>query len=202
MGATLAKLMDGLERRSTWRNVALAVGGTILCNLAMGGYVLPNIQARRPEAMDDGFLVMIDLAPLRSAEEVYRIFDLYTPDILGFVGLLYALDFVMPLMFAVGMVCLIGKMLQYLEVKAGAWRAALLVPFAALLFDYTENAASLFLIGQYQHGQVFPTLARLASLATAAKFLGLGCTGLTLVALLLRTAKQRFARRAGSPRGA
>jgi hypothetical protein len=203
MGATLAKLIDGLERRSTWRNAALALGGIVLSNLAMGGYILPNIQARRPEALEDGFLVMIDLEPLRSAEEVYRIFELYEPDILGFVRLLYALDFVMPLMFAVCILCLIGKMLRYLEVKAGGWRtAALLLPFAALPFDYTENALSLFLIGQYQDGQVFPTLARVASIATAAKFLGLVCAGLTMVVLLLRTAMKLIARRAGSPRGA
>jgi hypothetical protein len=196
MGATLAKLLDGLERRCTWRNAALAVGGIVLSNLAMGGYIIPNIEARRPEAMKDGFLAMIDVAPLSSAEEVYRIFDLYTPDILGFVRLLYALDFVMPLMFAVLMLCLMGKMLRYLEVKEGAWRAALLLPFTGLLFDYTENASSLFLIGQYQDGQVFPTLARVASIATAAKFLGLGCSGLTMVVLLFRAAMKRIARRA------
>lgn len=203
MGATLAKLIDGLERCSTWRNAALAVGGVALSNLAMGGYVLPNIQARRPEALDDGFLVMIDLEPLRSAEEVYRIFDLYEPDILGFVELLYALDFVLPLAFAVFILCLIGKMLRYLEVKEGRWRAALLLlPFAALPFDYIENALSLFLMSEYQDGQVFPTLARVASISTAAKFLGLGCIGLTLVALLLRTAMKLIARRAGSSREA
>jgi hypothetical protein len=202
MGATLAKLIDGLERRSTWRNAALAVGGIALSNLAMGGYILPNIEARRPEALENGFLVMIDLEPLRSAEEVYRIFDLYKPDILGLVRLLYALDFVIPLTFAVCILCLIGKMLRYLEVKEGGWRVALLLPFAALPFDYTENALSLFLISQYQDGQVFPTLARVASITTAAKFLALGCTGLTMVALLLRTATKLIAQRAGSPRGA
>jgi len=198
MGATLAKLFDGLERRSTWKNAALAVGGIALSNLAMGGYILPTIQARRPQAMADGFLVMIDLEPLRSAEEVYQIFDLYEPDILGLVRLFYALDFVMPLMFAVFSLCLIGKMLRYLEVKEGIWRAALLLPFVGLLFDYMENASSLFLISQYQDGQVFPTLARVASIATAAKFLGLACTGLTMVALLLRTAMKLIARRAGN----
>lgn len=196
MGATLAKLLDGLERHATWRNAALAVGGIVLSNLAMGEYILPNIQARRPEALEDGFLVMIDLEPLRSVEEVYRIFDLYKPDILGLVQLLYALDFVTPLALAVFLLCLIGKMLRYLQVKEGGWRAALLLPFAALLFDYTENALSLFLISQYQDGQVFPTLARVASIATAAKFFGLLCTGLTMVALLFRTAmKLRLLRR-------
>lgn len=202
MGATLARLLDGLERRSTLRNAALAIGGTVLVNLAMGGYVLPNIQARRPEAMQDGFLVMIDLQPLSSAEEVYRIFDLYQADILGFVRLLYALDFVLPLAFAVFIGCLIGKLLQYLEVKQGVWRAALLVPFAALPFDYAENAASLFLISQYQDGHVFPTLARVASIATAAKFLGLACIGLVTGILLLAAVVKLIARRVGRPRGA
>ena len=109
---------------------------------------------------------------------------------------------VLPLAFAVLLLCLIGKLLRSLEVKQGAWRVALLLPFAALAFDYTENALSLFLISQYQDGQVFPTLARVASIATAAKFIGLACAGLTLVALLLRTATKFIARKAGSPRGA
>jgi hypothetical protein len=151
--------------------------------------------------MNDGFLVMIDLQPLSSAEEVYRVYDLYTPDILGFVRLLYALDFVMPLLFAVGVLCLVGKLLRYLEVKAGGWRAVLLLPFAGLPFDYTENALSLLLIGQYQSGQVFPTLARVASIATAVKFLGLACAGVTMVVLLVRAAMKLVARRAGSSRG-
>lgn len=202
MSATLAKLIDVLERRSTWRNAALAVVGIGLANLVMGLYILPNIKARRPEALEDGFLVMIDREPLCSAAEVYQIFDLYKPDILNFVRLLYGLDFVMPLMFAVCIVCLFGKMLRYLDVKAGGWRIVLLLPFAALLFDYVENALSLFLMGQYQDGQVFPALAGAAGIATAAKFLGLGCSGLTMVVLLLRTATKFIARKAGRPRGA
>ena len=95
---------------------------------------------------------------------------------------------------------LIGKMLRYLETK-GPWRAALLVPFAAIPFDYTENALSLFLLGQYQDGQVFPTLARMAGIVTAAKFLGLGCMGVTLLAVLLRTGTKFIAQKAGSSRG-
>ncbi len=201
MGATLAKLIDGLERRSTWKNAALGLAGIVLSNVAMGGYLIPNIQERRPDAVEDGFLVMIDLEPLRSVEEVYRILDLYQPDIVGFVRLLYAVDFVMPLAFALCMLCLIGKMLRYLEVKEGVWRAALLLPLVALPFDYTENALSLLLISQYQDGQMLPTLARVAGIATAAKFLGLACTGLTMVALLLRTAMKLIARRAGRRRG-
>lgn len=202
MGATLTKLLDGLERRSTWRNAALAFGGIVLSNVAMGGYIIPNVQARRPQAVDDGFLVMIDLEPLRSAEEIYRIFDLYEPEILGFVRLLYAVDFVMPLMFAVFMLCLIGKLLRYLEVKQGVWRPALLLPFTGLLFDYIENALSLFLISQYQDGHVLPTLARVTSIMSAVKFLGLACTGLAIVVLLLRSVVKLIARRTGRARGA
>lgn len=200
MGATLRKLIDGLERRSTWRNAALAAGVIALANLALAGYILPDIEARRPEAMDGGFLVMIDREPLLSAAEVYRIFDLYQPDILGLVRLLYAVDFVVPLAFACFLACLIGKMLRYLGGTAGGWRVALLLPFVALLFDYTENVLSLFLTGQYQDGQVFPTVARVASLATAGKFLGLAVTGLAVVALLLRTAAKLLSPRAPAPR--
>ena len=196
MAATLTRLIDGLERRATWKNAALAFGGIILVNVAMAGYILPNIAARRPRALEDDFLVMIDLAPLSSAEEVYRIYDLYSPDVLGFVRLLYALDFVMPLAFAVCLVCLIGKLLRALRVTEGVWRAALLVPLVALLFDYAENVLSLFLLGQYQDGRVYPALARAASGATAVKFVGLGCAGLTLVVLLLRLAARRVARTA------
>lgn len=196
----MTNLIDGLECHATWRNFALAVGAFALSNLALSEHILPNIQARQPKALEDGFLVMTDLQPLRSAEEVYRIFDLYTPDILSFVRLLYALDFVTPLAFGVCFFCLIGKMLRYLETK-GPWRAALLVPFAAIPFDYTENALSLFLLGQYQDGQVFPTLARMAGIVTAAKFLGLGCMGVTLLAVLLRTGTKFIAQKAGSSRG-
>ena len=197
MGAVRKQLIDGLERRATWTTAALAFGVTLLSNLAMKGYLFPNIEARHPEALNDGFLVMIDLVPLRSSEEIYRIFELYTPDILGFVRLLYALDFVIPLAFAFLCLALIGKLLRYLGVKAAGWRACLLVPFAALLFDYTENALALFLIGEYQDGLVFPTLARVASIATAGKFVGLGLTGLTTVALLLLAAAKLIASRAG-----
>src|SRR5262245_10710316 len=64
MRTTREKLIDGLERRLTWRNAALAAGLFVLSNLALGSYILPSIQARRPEALDDGFLVMIDRSPL------------------------------------------------------------------------------------------------------------------------------------------
>lgn len=196
MGTTLKQLIDGLERRATWTTAALAFGVTLLANLAMKGYLFPNIEARQPEAMNDGFLVMIDLEPLRSSEEIYRIFELYAPDILGFVRLLYALDFVIPLAFAFLCLALIGKLLRYLG-KAGGWRACLLLPFVGLLFDYTENALALVLIGQYQDGLVFPTLARVASIATAGKFVGLGLTGLATVALLLWAAARLIASKAG-----
>jgi hypothetical protein len=199
MGAALKQLIDGLERRATWRTAALAFGVILLSNLAMKGYLSPNIQARQPEALKDGFLVMIDLEPLLSFEEIYRIFDLYTPDILGLVRLVYALDFVTPLAFAFLCLSLIGKLLRYLGVKAGGWRACLLLPFVGLLFDYTENALALFLIHQYQDGQVFPTLARVASIATASKFVGLGLTGLATVALLLWAAAKLIASKAGPP---
>ncbi|GDX83627.1 hypothetical protein LBMAG42_54380 [Deltaproteobacteria bacterium] len=193
-------LIDRLAPHATWKNAALALGVLLVSNLAMGRYILPNIEAKHPEALDDGFLVMTDLEPLRSPEEVHRIFDLYTPDILGSVWLLYALDFVTPLAFAVGLFCLMGKMLRYLEVKAGLWRMVLLLPFAGLLFDYAENVFSLFLIGQYQDGHVLPTLARVAGVATAVKFLCLASTGLALVALLTRTAMRFIARKMGRSR--
>lgn len=198
MGAALKKLIDGLERRATWRTAALAFGVTLLSNLAMG-YLLTNIEARHPEALDDGFLVMIDLEPLLSFEEIYRIFDLYTPDILGFVRLLYAVDFVMPLAFAFLCIALIGKLLRYLGVKAGGWRGCLLLPFVALLFDYTENTLALFLLGQYQDGQVLPTLARVASIATTSKFVGLGLTGLVTVVLLLWAVARLIASKVRAP---
>lgn len=200
MAPTLANLIDGLERRTTWKHAVLAVGGIAVTNLAMAGYILPEIEARRPEALDDGFLVMIDLHPMGSVEEVYRIFDLYTPDILGLVRLLYALDFVLPLAFALLVLCLIGALLRRIDVGRGVRRAALLVPFVALPFDYAENALSLFLIAQYQDGHVFPGLARVASSMTALKFLALVCIGLATAALLLRTAATLVARRTARPR--
>lgn len=198
MATTLARLIDGLERRSTWKNAALAVGGILLSNVAMGAYILPCVEARQPEAVHDGLLVMIDLAPMISAEEVYKIFDLYHPDILGLVRLMYAVDFVMPLAFAVLLMCLIGKMLRYLDVR-GIGRLVLLLPFTSLLFDYVENTLSLVLIAQYQDGQVFPTLARVASVATVVKFLGLASAALTVVVLLLRAAPRFITRRTPPP---
>lgn len=201
MGAALKQLIDGLERRATWRTAALAFGVTLLSNLAMKGHLFPNIQARHPEALQGDFLVMIDLQPLLSSEAIYRIFELYTPEILGFVRLVYAVDFVIPLAFAFLCLALIGKLLRYLGVEAGGWRACLLLSFAALPFDLTENALALFLIHQYQHGEVFPTLARMASIATTCKFVGLGLIGLTTVTLLLRAAAKLVASKARpSPR--
>ncbi len=107
-----------------------------------------------------------------------------------------------PLAFAVCFLCLTGKMLRYLDVREGGGRAALLVSFAALPFDYMDNALSLLLLSQYQDGQVFPTLARGAGITTAAKFLGLACTGLTMVAVLLRTVTKFITQKTGGPRGA
>jgi hypothetical protein len=201
MAATSEELIHGLEGRLTWRTAAIALGVIVLSNVAMAVYLLPNIQARRPQAVEDGFPVMIDLEPLSSADEIYRVFDLYSPDILGLVRLLYALDFVMPLAFAVVLAVLIGKLLRYLGVKAGGWRASLLLPFAALPFDYTENVLALVLSSLYQDGQVFPTLARVAGVATAVKFLCLALTGLALVALLLRAAVKRVNSRASAAPG-
>lgn len=200
MITALNRRIDGLARRATWRTAALAFGAILLANLAMKGLLLPDIEARHPDVLDDGFLVMIDREPLRSSAEIYRIFDLYTPDILGTVRLLYAVDFVTPLAFAFLCLALIGKLLRYLGVKAGGLRICLLLPFAALLFDYAENALALFLIDQHQDGQVFPTLARVASVATTTKFVFLGLTGLTMVALLLWAAAKRIAAKAGPPR--
>lgn len=201
MGTTLTLLLDHLERRATWRTAALALGGIVAVNVVMAGYVVPAIAERRPEAIVDGFPVMLDLAPVSSAEEVYRIFDLYSPDIVGLVRLLYTLDFLIPLFFAVLVSCLIGAMLRYLAIKEGPWRVTLLLPFCGLPFDYVENALSLFLLGQYQDGHVFPVVARVAGVATAAKFLGLFCAGVALVAVLARTTTTFLARRAaGRPR--
>ncbi len=190
-------LLDGLARRATWTNAAIAVGVLAVANVMLAGYILPSIAAIRPEALEDDFLVMIDREPLLSVDEMYRIFDLYQPDILGLVQLLYAVDFVMPLAFGCLFACLIGKLLRYLEVKAGAWRVALLLPFAAIPFDYTENLLSLVLTSEYQEGRVFPVLARVATVATACKFLGLALTGLATVVLLVRTVVKRVASRRG-----
>ncbi len=200
MHARLEQMIDRLEGRLTWKNAAIAFGVIVLANVAMGGYLLPAIQARRPQAVADGYLVMIDLQPLCSAEEMYRIFDLYTPDILGLVRLLYALDFVFPLAFAFVVAVLLAKLLRYLQVKRGGWRVCVLLPFAFLPFDYGENLLALSLTSLYQDGQIFPTVAGLAGVATALKFLCLSLTGLALVVLLLRTAVKRITSPAGAAR--
>lgn len=192
------QLIDALEGRLNWKNAAIAFAVIVLSNVAMAGYILPNIAARRPQALDDGFLIMIDLAPLRPADEVYKIFDLYTPDILGFVRMLYAVDFVMPLGFMFIVAVLLSKLLRYLGVRAGGWRTFILLPFVALAFDYSENLLALFLTSQYQDGQVFPTLARVASVATAFKFMCMIVAALGLVVLLVRTAIRRFAAKPGA----
>lgn len=196
MSPMLSNLIHGLDGRLTWKNAALAFGAVVLSNAVMAGYILPNIQARRPAALESDFLVMIDREPLLSAAEVYRIFDLYTPDILGLVRLLYALDFVVPLALGFFLAVLFAKLLRYLGVRSGGWRALLLLPFAAPLFDYTENMLALVLTSRYQAGEVYPAVARVASLATAGKFVCLGLTGLTLVALLLWAVVRRVAARA------
>ncbi|MEZ4449000.1 MAG: hypothetical protein R3B09_05910 [Nannocystaceae bacterium] len=201
MGVTRTSVLDGLERRATWRSAALALAVAVPSNLALAGYVLPALQARRPEAMDGDFLVMIDLEPLRSVDEIYRIYDLYTPDILDLVRLLYALDFAMPLALAVLLFCLIGALLRALGVK-GRGRALLVLPFVSVTFDFVENALSLLLLDRYQSGEVLPTLARAATLATTLKFVALSAVGVTVVALLGRgivvAARRRLGRRGGA----
>lgn len=196
MGA-LTRTIDGLQRLASWRTAGSAVVVLVLVNLAMKGWLLPDIAARRPEAVDDGFLVMIDLEPLRSSAEVYRVFDLYTPDILGAVRMLYALDFVIPLAFACVLSTLIGKLLRSLGLTAGGWRACVLLPFVAMLFDDIENVLVLVLLGQYQDGVMSPALARAAGIVTLGKFVGLGLTALVLLVLLLRAAVRRFVSRVG-----
>lgn len=192
----MQRLIHGLEARLTWTSAALGFGVIVLSNVVMAGYLLPSIEARRPQALDDGFLRMIDLAPLRPAADVYAIFDLYTPDILGYVRMLYAVDFVFPAGFALVAAVLIHKLLRYLGVTEGAWRAAVLVPFAALPFDYIENVFALVLSSLYQGGAVYPTLALVAGVATALKFACLIVSGLTLVTLLIRAVARRFSSRA------
>ena len=55
-------------------------------------------------------------------------------------------------------------------------------------------------MNQYMGGRVFPTLARVAGVATACKMLCLILVGLALVALLVRTAVKRIAPKAGAAR--
>lgn len=189
MSSPQAPPLDRLNARLTWRNAAVALAVIVAANLALATWILPTIAARRPQAMHDDFLQMIDRAPLRSPEEIYEILGLYTPDILGPVRTLYALDFVIPLALAFILAVLFARMLRYQGVTSG-WRTLALLPFAAVSFDYAENLLALLLMSL---DGVHPTLARITGIVTACKFLCLLVTGLTLLTLLVRTTIRRLA---------
>jgi hypothetical protein len=181
--------LDRLLSLLGWKTGVVALVGLLLTQVFLANYVIPNVQSRRPEAVKDGMLVMVDYQGLATAAEEYRIFDLYKPDILGYVQLLYAVDFVIALSIAVLFASLIGVMVKYLDRAArgswpGRWRWLPLMGFCAMPFDFAENALALFLTAR-NPAQIYYGLATVEGVLTALKELGSGLAMATTVVVLL-----------------
>lgn len=166
--------------RLGWKTTIVAFGAYVAIQLVVMRYVVPEVRARQPAAVEGSMLKLVDVVPFISADEAYRIFDLYQPDIVPYVRLFYALDIFWPLSAAVFWASLIALMLRYLG-RADRWAWLCLLAFSALPFDYTEDILALFMIAQ--RPAVHDGLARLGGIATAFKLLFVALILLTFVTL-------------------
>lgn len=166
--------------RLGWKSTLVAVGAYLAIQTVVMRYVVPEIRARQPAAIEGRMPKLVDIAPLVSGEEAYRIFALYQPDIVGYIRLFYALDYLWPLASAFFWASLIAVMLRYLG-RTERWSWMCLLAFFALPFDYIENSLALFMIAQ--RPDVHDGLARLGGIATAFKLLFIALTLLMFVTL-------------------
>lgn len=161
----MSNLLRTLYKYATGKT---ALVGLILLLLSQGFlalHVVPHIQALQPQVVSDGVLTMVDFKPLESPEQAYAIFNLYADNILGYVSLLYATDFVLPIGSNLLFFGLMGVSLRYAE-KGDRWRALLLLPLAGVPFDYIENLLALFMI-DHRGAHTYGGLASLLGVVTA-----------------------------------
>src|SRR6266545_4331936 len=118
-------MIQRIQRYATAKTAFVGFGVLILTQVFLASYVIPSIQSRHPEAVNNGTLIMMDFQPLATPEEEYRVLNLYTPDIVGYVQMLYATDFILPLSATFLFLGLIGVMLKYVD-EGNQWRWLLL----------------------------------------------------------------------------
>lgn len=155
-------LFDNL---GNWKITILALIGFILIQIFLASYIIPQIETRQPSAVENGLLVMMDFQPLASSQKEYSIINLYKRGILGYVYLLYAFDFLIPLSLAIFFASLIGIGVKHMN---GFPRKIILVAFTPLVFDYLENINALFLISQ-NPTHLYPELSLIEGIITAIK---------------------------------
>ncbi len=187
----MSNLLRTLHKYATGKT---ALVGLVLLLLSQGFlalHVVPHIQALQPQAVRDGVLVMVDFKPLESPEQAYAIFNLYADNILGYVKLLYATDFVLPIGSNLLFLGLMGVLLGYAK-KGDRWRSLLVLPLAGVPFDYLENLLALFMI-DHRGAHTYRGLASLLGVVSAFKALFYLST-MVVVAALLVVALLKFVR--------
>lgn len=103
-------------------NGKIALVGLVLMILAIiaMGQISFAAQSKNPAVVSSGHFVLVDFKPFESAEEAYKIFNLYTLDVIGLVRLMYAADFLFLTSLCLLVFGLIGFTLKYLA-KMEPW---------------------------------------------------------------------------------
>lgn len=179
----MSKVIRTLHKYATGKTALVGLVLVLLAQAFLALYVVPQIQARQPQAVDGGALIMVDFRPLESPEEAYAVFNMYADSILGYVKLLYATDFLLPIGSNLFFLGLMGILLGYAK-KSDRWRSLLVLPVLGIPFDYIENLLALFMIDN-RGAHTYSGLARVLGVASAFKGLFYLSTMFVVVALLV-----------------
>jgi hypothetical protein len=181
----IATLSAYLYRRASGVAVAMAAALTLLFALV----IVPNFQ-NRLEALSGG-VSLLDLRLAYSPEQARAMLAAY-----GAAGRpLYRSfaatgDIVYPVVYATLFALLVSWLFLRGFGPASRWRRLNVLPFAAMLFDWLENAAIIAMLKAYP--DVPDSLIRLGSAFTGLKW-AVGGLSILLVALgLVRAAAHRF----------
>ena len=173
-----------------WKITIIGLAVFILAQIFLASFVIPNIKLRQPLAIENGLLIMVDGQPLATPIEEYSVFNLYKPNIVGYVYLLYAIDFLLPLSLAIFFASLIGMMIKNLRKIPNL---IILLVFLPVFFDYLENGIALFLISQ-NPTNIYLGLAQFEGIITALKLMSSGLVIITTIFLLLLILSKKLKR--------
>jgi hypothetical protein len=189
-------MLQKLERLATGRLTLVGLGLIVVCQVLMAACLLPGVQSRRPDAVANGALVMVDFQPLAAPEAQYRVLNLYSADVLGLVKAFYAVDFLLPVAMLLFFLGLYGVLLRRLGLE-GRWQWLLVLPLLGLPFDYAENALALTMLARLP--EQLPTLATITGVVTAVKLACYGTVMVTCVGLAVAAGLARLRGRAPAP---
>ncbi|OWY21420.1 hypothetical protein C7N43_06965 [Sphingobacteriales bacterium UPWRP_1] len=167
--------------------IVLAVSFGIFANL-----ILPDAEnhINRLSGKEVGVL---DLKSGLHPDEVYKTVALYTPEAIQYYRIIeLTADVVYPVIYTLLWAVALFLIFERGEVRP-PFRKAYLLPFATLLFDYTENIFIVLILSLYP--QQFVWLAYACSAFTFLKWVSLLATGLLLLYGLLMLLSKRLARK-------